>query len=45
MHIALDLSNHAERKIGRYSFVIAPFARSSYLKYLRGIVHHYRPCK
>jgi hypothetical protein len=42
MHIELDLSSHAERNMGRSSFVIAPFARSSYLKYLREIVHHYR---
>ena len=34
MHVELDLSSHAERNMGRSSFVIAPFARSSYLKYL-----------
>jgi hypothetical protein len=41
MHIALDLSSQVDRNMGRSSFVIAPFARSSYLKYLRERVHHY----
>ena len=35
MHVELNLSSHANRNMGRFSFVIALFARSLYLKYLR----------